>query len=374
MAITGLSIESEKLDQDNPSSIAIGETLPYVIHVETDGGGADRELVLVSIRKAVDDSVVAQRRARVTIDNTTTGDVDGEFTEEMDSLRTSGSAGNYYLYAELASDITVNTGTELVFRVVLMTQWMVENIIFAGIPFVDINGNPLDPALIRRSIVEALAAIETDMGFPLFPKRIKTRGLANPSPTDCDDVKDPIHFKRDQLSGQVIQMRSKYVNSIQSMKLYFGEQLIWTVPENYISLREKAGDIRLLPFGAPQGIEWGGMMISLSVRGDKISDGWYIDYTTGWDENLHPIPADLLAGVKLYATIALATPWGDALSAGIASSSISMDGVSAQINTTASGIYNLLAAKLTNAREAKKEWLVAFRQRYRPKTLRFLGA
>lgn len=390
MAITSLTIESEKLNPDNPSSIAIGEPLPYSVAVVTDSGGASGVVVLVSIRKVSDDSIVQgamgpmQRRHEFdSIPADAELALDDAFEEETSSLLTTkglelGSAGDgdgrYYLYAEIDGSPSINTGTALIFKVALTTVWMVLNTVFPGIPFVDANDEPLDEALIRRGIAQAIAGIERDMGFWLYPKSIKTKGLGSPNPTGYDLLRDPVTYKRDHFGSSPIKLRDTYVSSVSSLKLYYGSELIIDIPKEWINLRVKYGHIRLLYFANPVVSSPSNLFLvqMMSWRG-RISDGWYVEYKSGWDETIEPFPADFLEAIEIYVTIRIATDWGDALNLGISNSSISMDGVSASLGRTASGVNGILATKLQSAKDRKATWFKMFSARYRPITIAFLG-
>lgn len=381
MPITSISISSEKLDLDNPSSIAIGEPIPYSIDIEIDD---DVDVyVVVSIRRKSDDSIEETRRHRVIGDDPDSIIIISDLFSKTHDLITScglingangDGVGKYYLYAEVEGDEAVNTGTDLIFYVVMMTPWMVQNTIFAGIPFVNFNDQPIDPILIERGIEIAMSSLETDMGFTLCPIRVVTRGKGNPNPdpSSYDRLVDPVTFKEEHSYGFRIRLKHSYVSEVTSAKLYYGTEMIFEVPDEWINVRWKPGHVRIMHVfkPTPQGII---AFNFFALMRSRISDGWYFNYKAGWDETLQPYPADIINGLQIYLTIQIGDIVGDALSPGISSSSISLDGVSASIGTTASAIYNLLSSKVDAAKHKKKEWLPAFEKRYRPTTIGFLG-
>lgn len=86
---------------------------------------------------------------------------------------------------------------------------------------------------------------------------------------------------------------------------------------------------------------------SISARGQTIPAAWLVDYTTGpMDENglSGAIPAALAHWVWCKAGLTLMSLSGIAQGGGVASASVSIDGVSHSLGTTASAMYGLNSA------------------------------
>lgn len=103
-----------------------------------------------------------------------------------------------------------------------------------------------------------------------------------------------------------------------------------------------------------------------SINSDWIPNYWYFEYVTGFDE----VPADLLEVVGKMTTTQVMAILGDiAFGAGIASKSISIDGLSQSINTTQSAENSLYSARIRQFDKELTRQLKLLKNRYNAPTL-----
>jgi hypothetical protein len=93
----------------------------------------------------------------------------------------------------------------------------------------------------------------------------------------------------------------------------------------------------------------------------QIPNYWYIKYLTGFKK----IPADILNYIGRLATNSLLLALGDIiLGVGVANKSISVDGLSQSIGSTASAMYNLFGARISQNNKDMETQLPLLRARY----------
>jgi hypothetical protein len=133
-------------------------------------------------------------------------------------------------------------------------------------------------------------------------------------------------------------------------------------PDNWISINkslDKMRNIHIIPSQAQaitNGVEIDYVAIFTGTfpmfgyaSSDNIPNYWALDYISGW----MLVPRDLLNAIAKYATMQILAILGDvAFGAGIASESLSLDGLSQSIGTTQSAENSLYSARI---RQFEKE-------------------
>lgn len=247
-------------------------------------------------------------------------------------------------------------------EVVILSVWQLKNVYMAGIPlqmenedflsiddevpeYIDIFSNN---DAFRSAILMAISEFERTMDMFLSPRKVVT----NPEPGQEYDIEThPIDYYNKE-PWLMIKTKHKFIISVEKIEGYFGGSRLFTWnPEWYDqTIKKKAGIIQMMPKigGIPyENVNLLSMdFIARMGHPDHVPGFWHVDYTCGWDETDEPIPQVVLQLIGQTATIFLAAIWGDALSPGIASSSVSLDGVSESESKTASAIYGLFSAKI----------------------------
>lgn len=147
---------------------------------------------------------------------------------------------------------------------------------------------------------------------------------------------------------------------IESIRLIYGNQKIFNVPNEWIQLDELVGEIHLIPtIGAfsTHLIGQGGLLLPLLThRHDYVPGVFEMDYTVGWPDD--KIPQDLLEVIGKRATNYILNIMGDILlGAGIANQSLSLSGLSQSIGTTQSAENSAYSARVRMYDKDIKDYL-----------------
>jgi hypothetical protein len=182
------------------------------------------------------------------------------------------------------------------------------------------------------------------------------------------------------------------VISVEAVKLVLpGEQLMRTVPKSWIHVQRDSGQLQIVPGGAstPMGALWAPLWSRWTNIGRAIPDMIRVDYTAGFgkapegsydwdilgpepDSVSHPDPeVDELPGVikdcvgKTAAFGPLNIAGDLIVGAGIASQSLSIDGISQSIGTTSSATNAGYGARLIQYRQELKDQVPYLIKKYR---------
>lgn len=296
-----------------------------------------------------------------------TGGTTGSATTELafsasdDSLRTSKSAGIYTLRAFWTGNETTEDSKEI--EVAIVSVWQIRQVFMAGIdltvpnPAYYTNPTPTTPEfisvlqnddLLHNGIRAAISEFEAATQIYLDPKIV----ITNPGPNEvCDIAISGIDYWG-QDKHLMIKLPHHHIISIQKVEGFHGAQKIFTWNPGWYeqSVKKRIGMIQMIPRvgGMPYTQTDLGMLdfVTTFTMADEIPGFWHVDYTIGWDESIQPIPMVFWQVIGQAACVLIAGILGDALSPGIASSSVSMDGLSESKSTTASAMYNLFSAKI----------------------------
>ena len=295
----------------------------------------------------------------------TTGSATTEFafSASDESLRTSKSAGVYILRAFWKGHEAIEDSKET--EVVIVSVWQIRQVFMAGIELTGPNPayyntvypDPLTPEsipllqsddLLHNGIRAAISEFEGATQLYLSQKIVVT----NPGPNEvCDIAISGIDYWG-QDKHLMIKLPHHHVISVQKIEGFHGAQKIFTWNPGWYeqSIKKRIGLIQMIPRvgGMPYTQTDMGMLdfVSTFTMADEIPGFWHVDYTIGWDESVEPIPMLFWQVIGQAACVLIAAILGDALSPGIASSSVSMDGLSESKSTTASAMYNLFSAKI----------------------------
>lgn len=188
-----------------------------------------------------------------------------------------------------------------------------------------------------------------DTGAP-FPDLVYLWGIANAASMmaaelDITILKTSIterydYFRRDYQEWVALQLRHCPVISVEEITVMWPSDVkVLTFDPTWIHLRPESGQVHVIPAAGTISqvlMTAGGSFLPLLAQGrDMIPDMFKISYTAGWEEG--QLPPAIRHCIGMMAAITPLDLAGDLISgAGIASSSISMDGLSQSIQTTSS--------------------------------------
>jgi len=350
---TALAIDSTKKNEN----IAIGEPVDYTI-TATDYVAGDQ--VSLQLRKVSDNSAVITKT--VTLSGaSTSGNLSGTWI-----LKTSQTVGNYYLYCELSTDSTINTGSACITTCVLLTPWMLTNVYMAGIPFEDFQHNTLSDAVAETCVETAIGQLEEDTKIFWYIKTV----IADPEPGDTYDyeIDKLTYVKRDMRGLGIITFPHFMVQSVTELKGYLASVEAIDIPVSWLEINKKRGTVHIIPSTATSATITGTIGTSLligNVVENLIPAFWKPKYTAGWDESAQNFEKGHLQALGIRATLNATPILSDAIKPGVSSTSLSMDGLSESEGTTASAIYALLSAREKTYKDQYNAWLRKFIRRYR---------
>lgn len=220
----------------------------------------------------------------------------------------------------------------------LDTKTLVTNYMF-GINLVDQQGKPFPKSLIASYLNSAIAWAEQ-----LFDICLTIR-------TITDEYHD--YERNDYMNWGYIQTYKRPVNSVSELKLMYGNEPAFTVPNEWVKIDKLGGKLNLFPAqGSVNNLILGqtGIIYGLHQRFSYVPQMWSLSYTAGM--RAEDIPENLKVLIYKQATCDIMTVWGDLiLGAGIASQSISIDGLSQSIGTTQSAMYGGASARVESYRQ-----------------------
>jgi hypothetical protein len=208
-----------------------------------------------------------------------------------------------------------------------------------GVTAYDENGNSISDETIQTFIDQAISVLEHDLDITV-------------KPTFIEEHKD--YFAQDYWDWGYMQLnRIPVIELLDLSVVYLRDQntleTVLDIPQEWIRLEPETGIIRLVPNnrfpGRLQVDASGAFFPELFRRYSTVPDLWVARYIHGFKEG--QIPALLNAAIGMLASIFYMNIAGDLIiGAGIAGTSISLDGLSQSIQTTASAENHGYSAKV----------------------------
>ena len=224
----------------------------------------------------------------------------------------------------------------------MTTEDLIDNH-FQGIDLATYDGTPFTRTFLVSSLNSAIDRAEQMFDICITPREIKG---------ELHDFEGNNLFD----SYQYTPLFKRPVKEIKSMYYKMGNQRILEIPKDWIQLDKRVGDVTIFPVsGSVNYIQpaVGVAMPYFMVR-SYVPMAISIDYRAGMDKD--EIPHNLLDWIYKTAAITIFEVWGDQIiGAGIASSSISIDGLSQSIGTTQSAMYGGASARILEYRKDLEE-------------------
>lgn len=225
-----------------------------------------------------------------------------------------------------------------------------------GIDLTDDEGTPYPDSLYEHYIESAVSKIEHKLDMPLVPKVF-------------DEKHD--YYKEDYHQYIWMELDKYPVLDIEKVQLILpGNQAVQTFPSDWFQLMPETGQLQLIPgLNSAGTIALGAFSGYLpNVYGARrfIPNAFEIRYTAGFEAGKVPkIVEDLVGKLASFGPLNIA---GDLLGgAGIASQSVSLDGLSTNFNTTSSATSSGYGSRLIQySKELKEDYkmLLSFYKRH----------
>lgn len=204
-----------------------------------------------------------------------------------------------------------------------------------GIGIKDAQGNEMSDQILQHYISAAASLLEHDLGIAIMPQAIV-------------EVKD--YFANEYFDWSYFQLNNSPLVSVEYIKASYSRDenlldsgTVLEIPKQWWRVSKDSGIIRLVPNNKfpsnlqidPQGV-W---FPELFRRHGHVPDLWMISYTYGFEEGKVPIIINQAIGLTA-ALMALSIAGNLILGAGIAATSIGMDGLSQSVSTTQSAEFS----------------------------------
>lgn len=231
-----------------------------------------------------------------------------------------------------------------------------------GIPMVDGDGNELGHPVIEDWITRSISWLETELQVCIHP-------------TAVSEFHD--YYLDEYTQFCYVQLYQYPVISVESFKASYAGQDIMTFPQSWIRIYKETGQLQLVPTTGSLSqvlLGHGGSGVLLPLITNRLASMphlFEVDYTAGFAEN--QVPADICDIIAMKACIGILNILGDILlGAGIASQSVSIDGLSESIGTTQSAENSAYSARIRQFERQIKAQLPNLRAKY--KGIRFTVA
>ena len=215
-------------------------------------------------------------------------------------------------------------GAGLAIKSILTVAELKANYLF-GVDITDTLGRPFSDASFTHYILTAIRWMEHELDISIIP-------------TSFTDLQD--YYANDYGAFNFIRLDNYPVISVEEFRVQYpsGQNVVVFPPEWY-RLNKAEGHLQIVPTAGTLSemmIGQGGSFLPAVYNGMAyLPQLFHVDYTAGFEEG--KVPRDLLDAIGMFASMGPLSIFGDLLGgAGIASSSISLDGLSQSINTTSS--------------------------------------
>lgn len=212
------------------------------------------------------------------------------------------------------------------------------DVAFQGIDLVTYTGEPFSRTLLATAINSAIDIAEQTFDIVIRPI----------------DVVDELHdYEGESFANyQYTPVYKRPIMEVKEMKYIYGNKPLMKIPHEWIQVSKNMGDITIFPTsGSLQPILPAiGTALPIFFNRNYMPMAVSVSYRAGMERK--DIPTNLLVYIFKLAAIDIFQVWGDQIiGAGIASSSLSIDGLSQSIGTTQSAMYGGASARILEYRK-----------------------
>lgn len=225
-----------------------------------------------------------------------------------------------------------------------------------GIDLSDQEGNPLPDSLFAHYIDSAVDWLQNLLDIQIAELEVKSE--------------QHDYNRSDWQNWGFLQLHHNPVKSVSGLRMMYGNKPSVEIPLDWIKLDKLTGEITVFPSEGSAGsliIGNTGLLYGFHGAWAYAPQLWEVDYVAGVDENDKQFPIALLKeAIYKRASCGILNVWGDLiLGAGIASQSVSIDGVSQSIGTTQSAMFGGASARIESyTKDIKEQILPALKQKF----------
>lgn len=200
--------------------------------------------------------------------------------------------------------------------------------------FTDADGNTITDETLKDYISIATDMLEIDLDISIVPKTVV-------------ETKD--YDFNDYIDWGYLLLNEVPVRSVTSLVAKYPDQAVLEFPQEWFKIRKHDGQLRLLPgLGTYSGFQVNGQgqfLPELFRNKKKVPDLFEVTYESGFEDGC--VPMSINAAIGYMAAIMALNILGDlVIGAGIANSSLSIDGLNQSIGTTSSAENHAMSAKV----------------------------
>lgn len=197
-----------------------------------------------------------------------------------------------------------------------------------GIPLTDINGNALPLYIIEQKIRWQTKRVENYLKL-----KMSTTEIVEKQDYIASEYRQWGHIKTEYIIQELLEVRG-YINTVEVVEYPL---TLFTTKGKSIAIVASTGTLSSFTL---IGSSW----LVFRSGASTVPDFWHLKYNTGFTDCP---PEDILSVLGKFVAIDVLAVLGDILlGAGIASQSISMDGLSQSINTTQSAENSAYSARI----------------------------
>lgn len=229
-----------------------------------------------------------------------------------------------------------------------------KSIYLFGVDLTNDRAEPFPDIMYKWAIRSAIARLERDFDIKIKPTRL---------------VERYDYYRCDYLTWTIIRLRQMPVISVASVKVMWPSNTeVINFPTDWIQLRADMGQINIVPTSGTLSqvlMTAGGSFLPLVASGREfVPNILEVDYTAGFAAG--ECPQDLREVIGKMASFPPLNVAGDLIAgAGIASQSVSIDGLSQSINTTSSPTNAGYGARLIQYEKELKAVMPMLRRYYK---------
>ena len=224
---------------------------------------------------------------------------------------------------------------------------------------IDEATDEVENTLLQQFLEPTLVVSEIDPSQIQFTP---TLGTLVPN-DDYDAIRQPLTYYP-IVPGRWIRIQMPF-NWLLSVEQLFGavaNTRVIEIDNQWIVFDEPSGFIELVPYNQQAGFDFLGLVFVESLRSaTSIPNFWHYRAWVG----LRETPGDILRVIGMKAAIPTLTLAGQAFRGGLASESLSRDGVSQSVSYTASAVYGVYSATIEDYRKEIEQILASFKGKYR---------
>lgn len=225
---------------------------------------------------------------------------------------------------------------------------------FFGVDLTNDRSEQMGDDVFTHYILAAIRSIETELDIPILP-------------TTFNETHD--YYRNDYEAFCFIQLDNYPVISVDEFRVqYPSGQNVVVFPNEWIRLNAEHGQIQIVPTAGTLSdslVGRGGAFLPAIYSGmDFLPQIFQVTYSAGFGKG--QVPRDILDCIGMLAACGPLDIFGDMLGgAGIASLSLSLDGLSQSVNTTSSPSFTGYGARINDYLKRLKQQLPMLRRYYK---------